>query len=115
MLCCNTSPRTRLLCLRSVLVALAILSTALQRSGAESPLQCDSVSFAPASRFAAGNGPRSVALGDFNGDGKSDLAVANLFGSDISILLGTGTGSFGGPTNFVVSANPRFVAVGDFN
>src|SRR5439155_12023364 len=56
-----------------------------------------------------------VALGDFNGDGKSDLAVANLSSNNVSILLGTGTGTFGAATNFAVGTNPRSVAMGDFN
>jgi hypothetical protein len=54
----------------------------------------------------------SVAIGDFNGDGKSDLAVA---GGNVSILLGTGTGTFGAATNYTVGAYPRSVAIGDFN
>ena len=33
----------------------------------------------------------------------------------MSILLGTGTGSFGAATNLGVGTNPRIVAVGDFN
>ncbi len=55
------------------------------------------------------------AVGDFNGDGKSDLAVANANSSNVSVLLGTGTGSFGPATNFSVGSSPRSVAVGDFN
>ena len=35
------------------------------------------VSFRAAPSYAAGSGPVSVAVGDFNGDGKPDLAVAN--------------------------------------
>lgn len=38
-------------------------------------------------RFAAGSNPRSVTVGDFNGDGISDLGVANYSSSDVSVLL----------------------------
>jgi hypothetical protein len=48
-------------------------------------------------------------VGDFNGDGKQDLAVAT------GILLGHGTGSFSAPINFDAGDNPHSVAVGDFN
>ena len=34
-------------------------------------------SFSAATNFAVGSDPYSVAVGDFNGDGKQDLAVAN--------------------------------------
>ena len=37
---------------------------------------------------AVGSGPASVAVGDFNGDGRQDLAVANLGSDNVSILLG---------------------------
>jgi hypothetical protein len=56
-----------------------------------------------------------VAIGDFNGDGIPDLAVANSFSNNVSILLGTGTGTFGAATNFTVSGSPISVAIGDFN
>ena len=46
-------------------------------------------SFLEAVNYEAGNSPFSVAVGDFNGDGKADLAVANHYSSDVSILLGT--------------------------
>ena len=60
-------------------------------------------------------GPFSVAVGDFNGDGKQDLAVANQGSDNVSILLGDGTGNFSAPTNFAAGNGPCSVAVGDFN
>jgi hypothetical protein len=57
--------------------------------------------------------PDALALGDFNGDGKADLAVTN--GSAyLSIFLGKGDGTFQPPTNTLVG-NARDIAVGDFN
>ena len=53
-------------------------------------------------------------MGDFSGDGKLDLAVAGGSGT-VSILLGTGTGSFGAKTDFGTGTTPFSVAVGDFN
>ncbi|MEG3970226.1 DUF4347 domain-containing protein [Microcoleus sp. T2B6] len=63
--------------------------------------------------------PNSIAVRDFNGDSKLDLAVANPLsganGNFISIRLGTGTGTFGNPTNLGQGINPRSIAAGDFN
>ena len=59
--------------------------------------------------------PVSVAVGDFNGDGKQDLAVANDSSDNVSILLGDGTGNFSAATNFGTGDCPYSVAVGDFN
>ena len=68
-----------------------------------------------ATNFAVGENPNSVAVGDFNGDTRLDLAVANFVSDNVSILLGTGTGSFGTATNFAVGTTPSSVAVGNFN
>jgi hypothetical protein len=54
-------------------------------------------------------------VGDFNGDGKQDLAVANNDSDNMSILLGDGIGNFSAPTNFQVGDDPLSVAEGDFN
>lgn len=64
--------------------------------------------------YIVGAGPQSVAVGDFNGDGKLDVAAAN-YGGNVSILLGNGDGTFRGPTNYTTGNSPSFVAVRDFN
>lgn len=73
----------------------------------------------PAMTFAVGSfPPRSVAVGDFNGDGKLDLATANTRQyepGNVSILLGNGDGTFGPAVNYTAGTEPFSVAVGDFN
>jgi VCBS repeat-containing protein len=71
--------------------------------------------FQASTQYAAGHLARSVAIGDMNGDGRPDLAVANYDDNNVSVLLGTGNGTFGIATNFSVGANPRTVGVGDLN
>src|SRR5262249_14057427 len=60
-----------------------------------------------------GAGPRSIAVGDFDGDGNLDIATAN--GNDVSVLLGNGDGTFKAAQNTSIGSNPLSVAVGDFN
>ncbi|HYE15855.1 MAG TPA: FG-GAP-like repeat-containing protein, partial [Pyrinomonadaceae bacterium] len=76
---------------------------------------CGGAGFAPASNFDVGDGPLSVAVGDFNRDGRADLATANNGSDDVSVLLGNGAGGFATATNFGVGAGLTSVAVGDFN
>src|SRR5262249_28794327 len=73
------------------------------------------VSFASHVDYGAGTNPTSVAIGDLNGDGKLDLAVANFGSNNVSVLLGNGSGGFAAATNFAVGAFPQFVAIGDLN
>src|SRR5215207_3193852 len=73
------------------------------------------VTFTGPTNFAVGDGPNSVAVGDFNGDGDPDLAVANEFSGSVSVLLGGAGGSFSAATNIATGGFPFAVAVGDFN
>ncbi len=62
----------------------------------------------------------SLAVGDFNGDNKLDLAVVILNSSAVSVYLGNGSGSFGSPVSYPTGptlTSPPFhnVLVGDFN
>ena len=81
------------------------------------PVTCNPVSFAAAGNFGAGSAPLSVAVGDFNGDGKQDLALPNNIeeGGTVSILLGDGAGHFSAARSFGAGGYPLSVAVGDFN
>jgi hypothetical protein len=67
--------------------------------------------------FPVGISPESIATGDFNGDGKLDLVVANSDSSNLTMLLGDGTGNFSAAPSGPIPAGPTpfFVVVGDFN
>jgi hypothetical protein len=71
--------------------------------------------FDSAVKYDAGEGPLSVVVADFNGDGRLDLAVANNRSRNVSLLWGRGDGTFDDPVNFAAGLNPRSLAVGDFN
>src|SRR5256712_627104 len=71
--------------------------------------------FQPALTFGAGTDAISVAVGDINGDGRPDLAVANTNSNNVSVLLGNGDGTFQPARTFGVGNNPFSVAVGDVN
>ena len=61
-------------------------------------------------------GPRAVALGDFNHDGKLDLAVASyLSNQTVSVQLGNGDGTFQSVVRYGVGNQPFGVIVADLN
>jgi FG-GAP-like repeat/PASTA domain len=79
-------------------------------------------SFQPSVDYATGKGPISVAIGDLNGDGRPDLAIANFgggvpstFGSTVSVLLNRGDGSFEAKRDYRTGISPDSVAIGDLN
>ena len=68
-----------------------------------------------ATRPVTGYFPTAAATGDFNGDGRMDLAVANYFADNMTILLGNGDGTFSVGASPVTGVYPDWVAIGDFN
>jgi hypothetical protein len=60
-------------------------------------------------------GPNALVLADFNSDAKFDFVTANGTG-DLSVMLGSGTGTFSpSPGSVPDPSQPFGVAVGDFN
>jgi VCBS repeat protein len=74
---------------------------------------------AKGSPFAAGHQPNDIAIGDFNRDGRPDLAFANHEAKHLTVLLGDGRGGFapapGSPFGVAVRPHTHGVAAGDLN
>jgi hypothetical protein len=71
--------------------------------------------FGPQQLLPAGSQPRFVTTADVNGDGKTDLIVANASGNTVGVMLGNGNSTFQSQQTFASGANPFAVVVGDVN
>jgi len=72
--------------------------------------------YGSATNYTAHKSPKSVTLGDVNGDGIPDLLVANSASNDISIMLGVGNGTFKAPVNIASGGtHPVAVALAQLN
>src|SRR5262249_41496754 len=69
----------------------------------------------PYSTTTGSIGPDAIATGDFDGDGKTDLAISEQDNNTVSILLGNGNGSLQNPLEFSAGNVALSVAAGDFN
>ncbi len=58
-----------------------------------------------------------LVLGDFNRDGKLDVAISGGFSGsgEVSILINNGDGTFKSPVNYSISGNVQALAVADLN
>ncbi len=68
--------------------------------------------------YDVGSRPHSLQFGDFNNDGRPDLAVANLSSSNVTILLngvGSAIGTYTTHGTYAVGAGPHSIRVGDLN
>jgi hypothetical protein len=72
-------------------------------------------SFAPQQTAAAGAQPIAVTIGDFNFDGRPDIATANNSANTASVLLAKGDGTFLAPVIFTVGTQPLGIAAADLS
>jgi len=78
-----------------------------------------SLSFVAAVNYTTGTNPRSLSIGDLDGDGKEDLAVTNYGANTLSVLRNTSTGvgsvSYASKVDYATGTNPVSVSIGDFD
>ena len=72
-------------------------------------------SFTAGATVNAGVTPVALYAADFNGDGKLDLAAANVTANTVSAMLGKGDGTFQAPVSYPLPSSPQSLVAGDFN
>ena len=61
-----------------------------------------------------GNKPAAITAGDFNVDGRADLAISDESANTIDVLIGNGDGTFASPLNLPTGTGPTGLVTGDF-
>ncbi len=78
-------------------------------------IQYDSIPFAPAVNYGAGDGPNGVFCADLDGDGDLDLAVASYDSDNVSILKNNGDGTYQTAVNYGAGDGPLSVFCADLD
>jgi hypothetical protein len=68
-----------------------------------------------AKKYSIGLPPSAPALGDFNGDGKVDLAATNSSDDSVHVQLGNGNGTFAAATSYAAGSTPAAIVAADLN
>ncbi len=72
-------------------------------------------SFHVVSTVTLGQAPYALVVGDFNGDGHTDLIVADENDRDVEFLPGNGDGTFRDANPNLAGLQPNQITPGDFN
>jgi hypothetical protein len=70
--------------------------------------------FQPQATYGVGQTPQSLVAGDFTGDGRLDLVVADRDADEVSVLLGNGDGTFRPQVTYPVGTGPISLVAGEF-
>lgn len=76
---------------------------------------CTAANYKGGRNLLIGQLPFALVSGDFNNDGKSDVAVADYYGNSVRIAFGDGAGAFSPVGNYLSGTRPTAIAVGDLN
>jgi Bacterial Ig-like domain (group 3)/FG-GAP-like repeat len=71
--------------------------------------------FTTSAQTTGGTGSYFVATGDFNRDGRPDIAISNNTSGNVSVLMQRADGTFAGATTIATLASPNRIVVADFN
>jgi hypothetical protein len=75
----------------------------------------DGLSLMPAVNYPTPDIPQAVAVSDVDKDGVDDLVVVSRSANLVSVLMGTGTGTFAPRVDYATGTLPGGVAIGDLN
>jgi len=94
---------------RLVLLVVVLLSS---MSGASAAAPVD---LRPEMTYRTGDLPYAVESADLDGDGATDVVIPNTISDDVTVLLGTGDGTFAPPRTFPGGDGPRTAVTADFD
>ena len=100
---------------RIVQRSLLIGVTCVWIGGLPTSTQAQNLTYTPTPSNPVGRAPQAIATGDFNGDGRWDLATVNGTSDDVSVLLGNGNGTFRSAVSFGVGKIPLALIAEDMD